>query len=82
MSDVGGVALRGAGRFPQPWLGWGWWALAGVGGRWLALVGVGGRTTPVHPRKRPHFTPNPAKRPDWKRFGVKCREKSFEIPPF
>ncbi|MFA1471540.1 hypothetical protein ACDL37_08265 [Corynebacterium diphtheriae] len=51
MSDVGGVALRGTGRFPQPWLGWGWWALAGAGGRWLALVGVGGRATPAYPRK-------------------------------
>ncbi|CAB0485315.1 hypothetical protein CIP100294_00002 [Corynebacterium diphtheriae] len=46
------------------------------------LVGVGGRATPAHPRKRRHFTPNPAKRPVWKRFGVKFGEKSFEIPPF
>ncbi|CAB1049940.1 hypothetical protein FRC0154_02301 [Corynebacterium diphtheriae] len=33
------VALRGVGRFSQPWLGW----------DWLALVGVGGRATPAHP---------------------------------
>ncbi|CAB0485951.1 hypothetical protein CIP101352_00033 [Corynebacterium diphtheriae] len=56
--------------------------LAGLGWDWLALVVVGGRATPAHPPKRRHFTPNPAKRPVWKRFGVKYREKSFEIPPF
>ncbi|WP_165764367.1 hypothetical protein [Corynebacterium diphtheriae] len=33
------MALRGVGRFSQPWLGW----------DWLALVGVGGRATPAHP---------------------------------
>ncbi|SPJ41721.1 hypothetical protein CHUV2995_02551 [Corynebacterium diphtheriae subsp. lausannense] len=49
---------------------------------WLGLAGVGGRATPTHPRKRRHFTPNPPKRPVFLRFGVKCREKSFEIPPF
>ncbi|CAB0579260.1 hypothetical protein FRC0129_00150 [Corynebacterium diphtheriae] len=35
------MELRGVGRFSQPWLGWDWWA----------LVGVGGRATPAHPRK-------------------------------
>ncbi|CAB0578338.1 hypothetical protein CIP107550_00069 [Corynebacterium diphtheriae] len=65
------MALRGAGRFPQPWLGW----------DWVVLVGVGGRATPAHPRKRRHFTPNPAKRPVWKRFGVKFCAKCLEIPP-
>ncbi|WP_088246368.1 hypothetical protein [Corynebacterium diphtheriae] len=24
------MALRGVGRFPQPWLGWRWWALVGA----------------------------------------------------
>ncbi|CAB0714220.1 hypothetical protein FRC0036_02128 [Corynebacterium diphtheriae] len=49
---------------------------------WLGLVGAGGRATPAHPPKRRHFTPNLLKRPVWKRFGVKCREKCLEIPPF
>ncbi|CAB1049245.1 hypothetical protein FRC0546_02213 [Corynebacterium diphtheriae] len=49
---------------------------------WLALVGVGGRATPAHPPKRRHFTPNPVKRPVWKRFGVKFCAKCLEIPPF
>ncbi|CAB0612632.1 hypothetical protein CIP107541_01843 [Corynebacterium diphtheriae] len=51
---------------------------------WLALVGTGGRWWASHPRsppKRRHFTPNPVKRPVFLRFGVKCQEKSFEIPP-
>ncbi|CAB0974261.1 hypothetical protein FRC0458_02209 [Corynebacterium diphtheriae] len=48
---------------------------------WLGLAGVGGRATPVHPPKRRHFTPNLLKRPVFLRFGVKYREKSFEIPP-
>ncbi len=56
--------------------------LAGLGWDWWALVGVGGRATPRSPPKRRHFTPNLPKRPVWKRFGVKYREKSFEIPPF
>ncbi|CAB1027395.1 hypothetical protein FRC0552_00044 [Corynebacterium diphtheriae] len=40
------MELRGAGRFPQPWLGWDWWALVGVGGRWWAC----------HPRSPPKKT--------------------------
>ncbi|AEX46188.1 hypothetical protein B1A65_03705 [Corynebacterium diphtheriae] len=44
MSDVGGVALRGVGRFHNH-------SLAGIGWRWWALVGAGGRATPAHPRK-------------------------------
>ncbi|CAB0744447.1 hypothetical protein FRC0101_02292 [Corynebacterium diphtheriae] len=36
------VALRGVGRFSQPWLGW----------DWLALVGVGGRAAPAHPPRK------------------------------
>ncbi|CAB1015035.1 hypothetical protein FRC0497_02309 [Corynebacterium diphtheriae] len=49
--------------------------LAGLGWRWWARH-------PRSPPKRRHFTPNLLKRPVWKRFGVKYREKSFEIPPF
>ncbi|CAB0973507.1 hypothetical protein FRC0474_02145 [Corynebacterium diphtheriae] len=52
--------------------------MSDVGGRWWALMG---EPPPLTPKRR-HFTPNPVKRPVWKRFGVKCREKSFEIPPF
>ncbi|WP_206599163.1 hypothetical protein, partial [Corynebacterium diphtheriae] len=40
------MALRGVGRFSQPWLGWDWLALVGVGGRWWAR----------HPRSPPKKT--------------------------
>ncbi|MBG9325524.1 hypothetical protein I4J33_03345 [Corynebacterium belfantii] len=52
------MALRRVGRFSQPWLGWDWLALVGVGGRWWVLVGAPPPLTPEKDGTSHQIRPN------------------------